>query len=62
MARLRYRAPWFEAQTATRVRLFTREGDALAAATKLEERGYSTEVSTAERTPWEIRRRAPWST
>ena len=59
--RLRYRAPWWSASTATRVRIYARPADAQAAAHRLSDRGYTVELSLAERTPWQLRRPAPWS-
>lgn len=61
VARLRWRAPSYATDTATRVRLFTRLADAQAAAERLRERGYEVELARAERTPWFVTRPATWS-
>lgn len=61
LARVRYRAPWWSERTATRVRIYARPADAIAAAARLRVKGHTTEISFAERTPWRTSQPAPWS-
>jgi hypothetical protein len=61
IARLRYRHPHWSPTTATRVRIYARMGDAVAASWKLRDRGYTVEICTSRRWPWRVVSSAPWS-
>lgn len=61
ITRVRWRGDWWQAHSAVRSRTFIRPADAERFADRLRADAYDVEVSVAERSPWLVTDRAPFT-
>lgn len=61
ITRVRWRGDWWQAHSAVRSRTFIRPADAERFAERLRAEAYDVEISKAERSPWLVIERAPFT-